>query len=484
MSLPAGYESTFVDTDEIPVGDGATVSPGSPPPLRQAFTVRASEVRREAVEWLEPGRVPLGLVTVLAGIAGLGKSSWACLLAARLSRGELLAGPGATVIATAEDSLATTVKPRLEAVQADLGLVEFLKIRTEDGVEDGLSIPDDLPELERIVAESSARLVVVDPLVAHLPSEIDAHKDQHVRRALAPLYRLAETHRCAVVALLHLNKANGLSPLARISGSGGFGNAARSVLLLDRDPEDPGGEEGHQRVLAHVKCNVGPLAPSLLYRVAPIVLPATVEEPQMETGRLELLGESKHNGRELLSVPSEEERGAIDEAEEFLRGELPADGTRRLAEEVLKAARKLGISEPTLRRARKRLGVETKKGGLRPGWEWSLETDSPKASSPLTPSEASERDAFGETAQPCDIPAATSPEGVSHRTVTPSGNSTPSPASYPQADESRFCESCTTERECAEQRCCRWIEDEAAEAQRVLWSENGREPATNERSEP
>jgi AAA domain len=66
---------------------------------------------------LEPGRVPIGLVTVLAGQGGLGKSQWTTLLPARLSRGEF-GEPGASLVATAEDSPGTTVRPRLDAKDA------------------------------------------------------------------------------------------------------------------------------------------------------------------------------------------------------------------------------------------------------------------------------------------------------------------------------------------------------------------------------
>jgi hypothetical protein len=302
-------------------------------------------------------------VTVLAGIGGLGKSQLACLFSA--------ANPGVTLIATAEDSPSTTVRPRLEAVEADLERVRFVSIKTAEGIEDGIAIPDDMEELERLVAEVDARLVVVDPLVAHLPMHIDSHKDQSVRRALAPLYRLAEAQNCAVLALLHLNKAQGLAPLMRLGGSGAFGNAARSVLLLDRDPDDPDGEEGNQRVLAHIKCNVAPLAPSLVYAVKPILLPATDTDPEVETSRLELVGESPHNGRALLEVASGEERSALDEAIDFLKAELE-DGERHHAGDLFKEARKLGIADRTLKRARKRLGAETEKTGFgRTGaWEW------------------------------------------------------------------------------------------------------------------
>jgi AAA domain-containing protein len=357
MSLPEGYRSTFAPDE------GERMSGRRP--TRRAVGQAGSEVSRELVDWLEPGRIPLRMVTVLAAVGGLGKSQLSCLYAA--------SNPGVTLIATAEDSPSTTVRPRLEAVEADLGRVYFIKIETDEGIEDGLAIPDDMEELERLVAELEAQLVIVDPLVAHLPMQIDSHKDQSVRRALAPLYRLAEARNCAVLALLHLNKAQGLAPLMRLGGSGAFGNAARSVLLLDRDPDDPDGEEGNQRVLAHIKCNVAPLAPSLVYAIKPILLPAEGANPEVETSRLELVGESPHNGRALLSSPNEEERSALDEAQEFLEAELD-DGARHPAGDVLKAARRIGISEPTLRRARRRLGVETEKTGFGSSgaWEWWL----------------------------------------------------------------------------------------------------------------
>jgi hypothetical protein len=73
------------------------------------------------------------MVTVLAGVGGLGKSQWTAWLAAQ--------NPGFTLIATAEDSPAVTVRPRLEAVGADLDRLAFVKIQSDDGLEDGITIP-------------------------------------------------------------------------------------------------------------------------------------------------------------------------------------------------------------------------------------------------------------------------------------------------------------------------------------------------------
>jgi hypothetical protein len=372
----------------------------------------ATGIHREKLSYLEPGRIPLGLVTVVGGYGGLGKSQYTCLLAAKLSRGEY-SQPAAAMIATAEDSPSTTVRPRLEAVQADLDLVYFLSIQSDDGLTDGIAIPDDLDSVADEMQRVGARLLIVDPLVAHLPNEIDSHKDQSVRRALAPLYRLAQELDCAVVVCIHLNKAHGMQPLQRLSGSGAFGNAARSVLLLDRDPDDPDGEQGRRRVLAHVKSNDGPEMPSLLYEIAPILLPATADEPEVETSRLALLGESPHNGRALLAsaAASEEERSALDEAEEFLLGELN-DGQRHQAEELFKAAGKVGINYRTLRRARKTIGAETEKAGFGRGWEWWLpkgtsETRKPaflqKEASPLVPSPSVESSSNGRPTGASDL---------------------------------------------------------------------------------
>jgi AAA domain len=335
-------------------------------PYKRAFAVPAATVERERVEWLWPGRIPLGSVSLLVGDPGLGKSLLTCELAARGSREGRV-----TLIATAEDSLAVTVRPRLEAAEADLHRVAFLGMQAEDGLPAGLCLPHDADELARLVEAEDAELLVIDPLTAHLPAEVNSWRDQSVRLALAPLHGLAERQRCAVLAVVHLNKALSAEPLRRIGGSIGIPAAARSVLLLARDPDDDG-----QRVLAHVKCNVAPQAPSLVYVLDPIVLPAVHGAPAVETVRLREVGESAHRGSDLLSAVSggdPEERSARDEAVAFLRDEL-SEGARP-AKEIQEAARDAGVSRRTLERAKQKLRVESvREGGIAASgiWLWRL----------------------------------------------------------------------------------------------------------------
>src|SRR5438094_9836710 len=131
--------------------------------------VRLSAVKRQTVEWLWKGRVPLGKITLIDGDPGLGKSLLTLDLIARITRGKKLpdgsAGfEGGVVLLSAEDGLADTIRPRLEAAGADLDRVlSMATIRKPDGSERIASISQDLQEIVNAVREVGAVLVVIDP---------------------------------------------------------------------------------------------------------------------------------------------------------------------------------------------------------------------------------------------------------------------------------------------------------------------------------
>src|SRR5262249_25550180 len=154
----------------------------------------ADRIEPENVRWAERDWIPLGAVTLLAGRKGDGKSTIVYDRLARATLGQLdgdLDGPVTVAIATAEDHWKQVVVPRLRAAGADLKRVKFVKVGDELG-ETGLDLPDDLPNLRSQIMAADVRVLMIDPLVAHMPVQIDSHKDQHVRRVLAPLSQLAE----------------------------------------------------------------------------------------------------------------------------------------------------------------------------------------------------------------------------------------------------------------------------------------------------
>jgi AAA domain len=329
-----------------------------------AISRTAAEIELKPTDWLWPERIPMNAITVLAGDPGLGKSLLTIGLVAKLSRDELGRQQGNALMLTAEDSLAQTVRPRLEAAQADIRRVHFGWMN-RGGLETPILLPDDIQGLRRLVLEHEARLVVVDPLMAHLGGTINSWKDQMIRHALAPLHSLADDTGVAVLVVAHLNKGQGSDPLHRLGGSIGIPAAARSVLLLGRDPDNP---DGNRRILAHAKSNVGPLAPSLLFTVDGV----TLSSSGVETARISDLGHSPHRAEDLLSIERRERGAELAKAVAFLEEALH-EGPK-LARDLTETAERAGISPTTLKRARQKLDVESTKLDFDRGWGWSLPT--------------------------------------------------------------------------------------------------------------
>lgn len=261
------------------------------------------------------------------------------------------------MICSAEDGVADTIVPRFLAAGGDTSKV--LAISTVPDGEDSerpLSIPEDLQLIERGARRVGAVLVIIDPLMAFLSGDANAHKDQDVRRALTPLAKMAERTGAAVVVVRHLNKATGTNPLYRGGGSIGIIGAARSGLVVGRHPEDE-----DLRVLAGVKSNLSLPPESLTYRI---------ETAANGAARVVYEGTTDTNARELLKEPDDgEERSALSEAKAFLEAGL-RNGPMT-AQQVKKDARKADVAERTLRRAKSSLDVVStkQKDG---SWTWSL----------------------------------------------------------------------------------------------------------------
>ncbi|MGH2534121.1 MAG: AAA family ATPase [Thermomicrobiales bacterium] len=322
-------------------------------------------VQPERVRWLSRGRLAAGKITVLEGDPGLGKSTLLCEWAARISRGEALpdgepGSPRGVLLLSAEDGLADTIRPRLDAAGADVERIVAL-VSISDGSLEGRppTIPGDRGLIEQMVTEIDAALVVIDPLVAYLDGQLNAYRDQDTRRALASLAGLAERTGAAILLVRHLTKTTGGPALYRGGGSIGIIGAARCGLLLAADPDDP-----TVRVLAPTKGNLAFPPPSLAFRLDPI--------PDGDAARLVWLGESKRRADDLVNPPDPKARTERDEAKDWLRLVL-ADGPMA-ARRVEEKARREGIAPKTLRKAREDVQVVTQRKGFGAGasYAWRL----------------------------------------------------------------------------------------------------------------
>lgn len=346
-----------------------------PPANLRAVAPLASEVRPTRTEWVWRGRIPLGAVTLIDGDPCNGKSALTCDLAARVSRGLSMpdGSPGVSggvVMVNLEDNHAATIVPRLMAAEADLDRIKLWSCI--EGDSEGEQLPTLEPEglglLEGLISEVGARLVIVDPLMAVLPSKVNSYRDQDMRRVLAPLAKLAERLNFAAVVVRHFTKATGGPALYRGGGSIGIIGAARSALAVGKDPSDP-----ERRVLAINKANLAPsTTASLGYRLVGVYL----EEIADEVPRIEWTGQVEVSADQLVAVPLDpEERGALTEAIDWLRQELAAGPVP--SKKLEQSAKAQGISTATLRRARTALGLVRGPGRFQGPWEWRLPDSGP-----------------------------------------------------------------------------------------------------------
>jgi hypothetical protein len=333
---------------------------GSP----KADLVCINDVEPEEVSWLWDRWFPLGKLAILDGDPGLGKSTMMLDIAARVSAGafmpdDVLGASGSVIIITAEDGIGDTVRPRLFVSGADLKRCHALEGFLEAG--GGLRpfiLPDDVPQLSSLIEHHGVVLVIIDPLVAFLGGETNAHRDADVRRALAPLAKMAEKTGAAVVGIRHLNKMAGGAAIYRGGGSIAFTGASRSVAMIGRDPAD-----SECRVLASVKSNLGPAPSSLHFRLV----------SKGAVAKVEWLGACDVTADQLCAGQrSEAEASAVDGAKEFLRA-LLEKGPQPSAK-LKTEAKMAGVTWAAVRRAKDALGVKAEKVGFQDDsqWQWTL----------------------------------------------------------------------------------------------------------------
>jgi putative DNA primase/helicase len=362
--VAAGYGvNDFVPIDTATVRSVHSDRPGP-------VTVRLADVNPERVDWLWRGRLPRRKLVTLDSDPALGKSTLAVDWAARISTGSPWpdgAGcpRGDVLILSAEDGIADTIRPRLDAAGGDPARVHMLteiRVIAEDGRP--ITRPPTLADVEQIegaVCRHNAVLVVVDVLMAYLPGKVDSHRDQDVRGVLHRLAALAERTGCCILLLRHLSKAHGANAIYAGGGSIGIIGAARVGLVAGIDPDD---DTGDRRILAVAKVNIAAKASSLAYRLV----------PHDDVTRVQWDGDSQHTADQLVSyrLDGDPEREQADELVTFLRMLLDDNGGQIPARDAIKQLRAEGMTpaKDTLYRARKRAGIVSRKSDLRGGWIW------------------------------------------------------------------------------------------------------------------
>lgn len=348
-----------------------------------------NDVLAEKIEWLWPGRLAMGKMTLLCGDPGLGKSTLTTDIAARTSTGAKwpdggeATEAGSVILFSAEDGIADTIKPRLEAAGADLTKIHAFDCVKEQITKNGqvrrrgFNLETDLPRLTDVITKiGDVKLVIIDPITSFI-GRVDSHKNSEVRNLLEPVARMAQEHKLAVLAITHLSKGTGATKaIYRAIGSLAFAAVSRLVFLLAADLRDP-----EKRLLLPIKANITARQPGLGFRITS----AGEDAPpkiDWENEGIDITADQYFE--QVLNSPKI--KSAVATAVSFLSEKL--SGGPILSTELEEAVQSQGISDATYRRARQQLGIRRQK--RRDKWYSSLPTISSIEEQSLEPSQTNE----------------------------------------------------------------------------------------------
>ena len=291
-------------------------------------TRRVSDIEEKDIEWLIGARIPRGMISTFVGLPGSGKSICAAFLASKISTGQGLnceaeiwpsRAPGRVLIFAFEDSAETTLRPRLEAMGADLDRIEVCEVKARGKDESGINLHKDFHLIEQHAIEFAPDLIVIDPVNSAWGAGKDQNDDVESRQVLGPYKRLAEERNLSVLLITHTNKRSDVSDAQdSASGARAIVGLSRTVYLLGTLKEEDGSSVHY---LTDMKVNIrGPLH-ALKFKI----------EGEKARAAITVIGTEKMNANEFMS---EKRKRLRDESQ--AKGESKLEAAKRAAIEVLK----------------------------------------------------------------------------------------------------------------------------------------------------
>jgi len=336
--------------------------------------VRGDEVIIKPVDWLWDGYMPRSKVVLLAGDPELGKTTIAINIAATITTagtwpdGSVCGKAGNVLIWSGEDGIEDTLAPRLKAAGADMSKCHFIAAVEEEEVSRNFDPARDIERLEARMSEiPDLALLILDPIVSTIAG--DSHQNAQVRRGLQPIVDLAERYNISVLGITHFAKGSSdKPPLERVIGSIAFGAVARLALVAAKIWDEHGSE---CRALVRTKSNLGKSGDGFKYEIEELTLEEGIRSSKVIWGEQilgsasEILKDAKKNKGDKQNI--------LEEAMLFLE-DILTEGERS-PKDVMAAAEDAALSQASIRRAKKILGIESVKSSMNGGWVWKLPTE-------------------------------------------------------------------------------------------------------------
>jgi len=321
----------------------------------------------QPIEWVWPGWIPRGLITVLGASQGSGKSfvandmAWRIIHNKGFPDGSPIARPGANVIYVDAEMVPQILNQRAEHYGLDRS--KLFVMLPEVGEMIDLGQPRYQDRLAEMAALLNPELIIIDSLSSvHSGGQNNV---EDVRSFMGYLIRLVSWAKSGLLLIHHIRKPSGGQQrmmnfdlgMEDLSGSGYITQQARVVLglrVVQTGPEfDPNGP----RELKVLKTNLGPYQDPLGFEFAPL-----------EPAGVMLKWDTK-------APKTYREPTQRDECKEWLEDFLKAHPEGVKVKEVIEAAKEEGLKQSMVYQARKELGAQiiNTEGHKSPSnrWKWS-----------------------------------------------------------------------------------------------------------------
>ena len=215
-----------------------------------------SQIEIKPISWMWKPFIPYGKVTIVEGDGGDGKSTLMLTIAAMLTIG--IQPPTLT---NGRLEVSQSIQPQsifyvsTEDDSEDTSLPRFLRnggerSRFYDNDEKVRHFELTEEDIETVIRQSEARLLIIDPFQSFLPRNTHLNDVASMRNLFSMLTRIANKYSAAIVLIGHMNKNENGKDLYRTLGSVDIGASVRSILRLTLDKDDIS-----FRVLQAVKSN-------------------------------------------------------------------------------------------------------------------------------------------------------------------------------------------------------------------------------------
>ena len=360
-----GSEPRYIHSGLCSNSDGNAVSP---------MLIRLSDVEEKPLNWLWENKIPYGNLSLITGIGSAGKSYMTIYMTACITNGrdwadETPCDAGSVLFFYGEDGLEDTYKQRCRINDVRQDRVVFMKgakafTKDETVAETNVYLAD-IDVIERAIRDTAketglpVKMVVIDP-ISNYWGKVNENANTAVRSVLKPLQMLAGKLGIAFVLIQHTGKTKKDNVQQNVLGSTGIVASCRSVWGVYNDPADDS-----KRLFVPVKNNCGYNHTAVSYQI-------TAPDGKVEILETGLQIKAEEIEAEIAAAKkaaTKQQAGAMDRAIVLLSEFLGEGG--KPASEVIKTGKAKGFSERTMDRAKKALGISSRKEG-NGGWIWEL----------------------------------------------------------------------------------------------------------------